>query len=63
MDRVLPRARQAKSKARYQRYEDLLKKASDKQTQTAQIVIPVAERLGRTWSISSTSRRATATAC
>jgi ATP-binding cassette ChvD family protein len=42
-----PRARQAKSKARYQRYEDLLAKAADKQTQTAQIVIPVAERLGQ----------------
>jgi ATP-binding cassette ChvD family protein len=42
-----PRARQAKSKARYQRYDDLLKKASEKQTQTAQIVIPVAERLGQ----------------
>jgi ATP-binding cassette ChvD family protein len=41
-----PKARQAKSKARYQRYEDLLKKAAEKQTQTAQIVIPVAERLG-----------------
>jgi ATP-binding cassette ChvD family protein len=41
-----PKARQAKSKARYQRYEDLLKKASEKQTQTAQIIIPVAERLG-----------------
>ena len=42
-----PRARQAKSKARYQRYEDLLKQAADKQTTTAQIVIPVAERLGQ----------------
>src|SRR3954462_3642063 len=42
-----PRARQAKSKARYQRYEDLLKQAANKQTQTAQIVIPVAERLGQ----------------
>ncbi|UTD26083.1 energy-dependent translational throttle protein EttA [Bradyrhizobium sp. WD16] len=41
-----PKARQAKSKARYQRYEDLLAKASEKQTQTAQIIIPVAERLG-----------------
>jgi len=41
-----PKARQAKSKARYQRYEELLRKASEKQTQTAQIVIPVAERLG-----------------
>jgi ATPase subunit of ABC transporter with duplicated ATPase domains len=35
-----PKARQAKSKARYQRYEDLLKQASEKQTQTAQIIIP-----------------------
>ncbi|HZR87418.1 MAG TPA: energy-dependent translational throttle protein EttA [Bradyrhizobium sp.] len=42
-----PKARQAKSKARYQRYEDLLKQAAEKQTQTAQIVIPVAERLGQ----------------
>jgi ATP-binding cassette ChvD family protein len=42
-----PRARQAKSKARYNAYEELLKKAAEKQTQTAQIVIPVAERLGQ----------------
>jgi energy-dependent translational throttle protein EttA len=42
-----PRARQAKSKARYQRYEDLVKQAAEKQTQTAQIVIPVGERLGQ----------------
>jgi energy-dependent translational throttle protein EttA len=42
-----PKARQAKSKARYQRYEELLKKASEKQAQTAQITIPVAERLGQ----------------
>ncbi|MDE2377791.1 energy-dependent translational throttle protein EttA [Bradyrhizobium sp.] len=42
-----PKARQAKSKARYQRYEELLKKAGEKQTQTAQIIIPVAERLGQ----------------
>ncbi|WP_426436287.1 energy-dependent translational throttle protein EttA [Bradyrhizobium genosp. P] len=42
-----PKARQAKSKARYQRYEDLLKQASEKQTQVAQITIPVAERLGQ----------------
>src|ERR1700740_2477974 len=41
-----PKARQAKSKARYQRYEELLKQASEKTTTTAQIVIPVAERLG-----------------
>ncbi len=42
-----PKARQAKSKARYQRYEELLKQANEKQTQTAQITIPVAERLGQ----------------
>ena len=42
-----PRARQTKSKARYERYEELLKQAGEKQTQTAQIVIPVAERLGQ----------------
>ena len=42
-----PKARQAKSKARYQRYEDLVKKAGEKQTQTTQIIIPVAERLGQ----------------
>jgi ATP-binding cassette ChvD family protein len=42
-----PRARQAKSKARYERYDELLRKAGEKQTQTAQIVIPVTERLGQ----------------
>ena len=42
-----PRARQAKSKARYQRYEELLAKASEKAPSTAQIVVPVAERLGQ----------------
>jgi len=42
-----PKARQAKSKARYQRYEELLAKASEKTAQAAQIVIPVAERLGQ----------------
>ena len=42
-----PKARQAKSKARYQRYEDLLKVAKAKTNVTAQITIPVAERLGQ----------------
>jgi ATP-binding cassette ChvD family protein len=41
-----PKARQAKSKARIQAYEELVKKQSDKAPTTAQIVIPVAERLG-----------------
>ena len=42
-----PKARQAKSKARIQRYEDLLAKQNDKAATTAQIIIPVAERLGQ----------------
>jgi ATP-binding cassette ChvD family protein len=42
-----PRARQAKSKARYNAYEELVKKAAEKTAQTAQIIIPVAERLGQ----------------
>ncbi|MBX6327243.1 MAG: energy-dependent translational throttle protein EttA [Pseudolabrys sp.] len=43
-----PKARQAKSKARYQRYEELVKQASQTRGESAQIVIPVAERLGQT---------------
>ncbi|MFV0281226.1 MAG: energy-dependent translational throttle protein EttA [Rhodoblastus sp.] len=42
-----PKARQAKSKARIQRYEDLVAKQSEKAPTTAQIIIPVAERLGQ----------------
>ena len=42
-----PKARQAKSKARYQRYEDLLKVANAKVNTVAQISIPVTERLGQ----------------
>ncbi|MFL5109379.1 MAG: energy-dependent translational throttle protein EttA, partial [Microvirga sp.] len=42
-----PKARQAKSKARIQRYEDLVAKAAEKGPTTAQIVIPIAERLGQ----------------
>ena len=42
-----PKARQAKSKARYQRYEDLVKIANAKQNTVAQITIPVVERLGQ----------------
>jgi ATP-binding cassette ChvD family protein len=41
-----PRARQAKSKARINAYEELLKKSQEQRGTTAQIVIPVAERLG-----------------
>jgi ATP-binding cassette ChvD family protein len=42
-----PKARQSKSKARYERYEELLKIANAKQNQVAQITIPVVERLGQ----------------
>ncbi|MCA0424070.1 MAG: energy-dependent translational throttle protein EttA [Proteobacteria bacterium] len=41
-----PKARQAKSKARIQRYDELVAKAQEKGPMTAQIVIPIAERLG-----------------
>src|SRR5258708_5062541 len=41
-----PKARQAKSKARIQAYDELVKKQNDKAPTTAQIIIPVAERLG-----------------
>ena len=41
-----PRARQAKSKARIQAYEELLLKSQDNRSGTAQIVIPAGPRLG-----------------
>ncbi len=41
-----PKARQAKNKARYTRYEELVTKSSERAPQTAQIIIPIAERLG-----------------
>ena len=41
-----PRARQAKSKARIQAYEELLLKSQDARTGTAQIIIPAGPRLG-----------------
>ena len=41
-----PKARQAKSKARIQRYEELVERAANKQVGQAEIIIPVAERLG-----------------
>jgi ATP-binding cassette ChvD family protein len=42
-----PKARQAKSKARIAAYDELVRKSSEKAPTTAQIVIPVAERLGQ----------------
>ncbi len=41
-----PKARQAKNKARIQRYDDLVARQNDKSVTTATIVIPVSERLG-----------------
>jgi ATP-binding cassette ChvD family protein len=41
-----PKARQAKSKARIQRYEELVAAANNKVPDPTQIVIPIAERLG-----------------
>src|SRR5215469_4150599 len=41
-----PRARQAKSKARINAYEDLLAKSQEQRSGPAQILIPVSERLG-----------------
>jgi ATP-binding cassette ChvD family protein len=42
-----PKARQAKSKARIAAYDELVKKSNEKAPTTAQIIIPVAERLGQ----------------
>ena len=42
-----PKARQSKSKARIQRYDDLLAKSEERVPSITQIVIPVAERLGQ----------------
>jgi energy-dependent translational throttle protein EttA len=41
-----PRARQAKSKARINAYEELLAKSQEQRSGPAQILIPIAERLG-----------------
>ncbi len=42
-----PKARQAKSKARIAAYDELVRKQGEKTPTTAQIIIPVAERLGQ----------------
>ena len=44
--RQSPKARQAKSKARINAYEDLLNQSNDQAAGTAQILIPTPERLG-----------------
>jgi ATP-binding cassette ChvD family protein len=45
--RQSPRARQAKSKARVRAYEELVQQSRERAPDSAQIVIPVAERLGQ----------------
>ena len=42
-----PRARQAKSKARYQAFEELLRQNKERAPETAQIIIPSGPRLGQ----------------
>src|SRR5882762_1512310 len=42
-----PKARQAKSKARYQRYEEFLKQAGEKQNPTVKTMIPVDEHFSQ----------------
>ncbi len=44
--RMSPRARQAKSKARLQRYEELLQQDTERRTDKTDIIIPMPERLG-----------------
>jgi energy-dependent translational throttle protein EttA len=44
--RSSPKARQSKSKARLKAFDELIKKEQEARTDTAQIVIPTAERLG-----------------
>ncbi len=42
-----PKARQAKSKARFRAYDELVKAAAERRPGDAQIIIPVGERLGQ----------------
>jgi ATP-binding cassette ChvD family protein len=42
-----PKARQAKSKARFRAYDELVKAANDRRPGDAQIIIPAGERLGQ----------------
>jgi sulfate-transporting ATPase len=44
--RMAPRARQAKSKARYTAYEELVKQEAETRAETAEILIPAPPRLG-----------------
>ena len=52
-----PAARQAKSKARIQRYEELLQKSLDKAPDPTEIVIPPAPRLGNTVIVADALRK------
>ncbi len=58
-----PKARQAKSKARINAYEELLAKSQEQRQGPAQILIPISERLGSSWSRRKACRRPMATGC
>jgi ATPase subunit of ABC transporter with duplicated ATPase domains len=47
VDRVIAQGGQAKSKARFKAYDELVKAANDRQPGEAQVIIPVGERLGQ----------------
>ena len=63
MDRPSPRARQTKSKARIAAYDELVRKSNEKAPTGAQIVIPVAERLGENVIDVKDLTKAMATSC
>ena len=59
--RMSPRARQSKSKARIQKYEDLASEKQEEKIAANEIVIPPAPRLGNDVVIAKNLRRRTAT--
>ena len=61
--RQSPRARQAKSKARLQAYEELVAQSREKAPDNAQIVLPPGPRLGDLVIEARASARRSATAC
>jgi len=58
-----PKARQAKSKARLQRYEELASREFQERNETNEIYIPPGERLGDLVIAASGLRKATAIGC
>ena len=60
---MAPRARQAKSKARLQQYEELASEEQNEKVAQNEIVIPPAPRLGNDVVIAKDLAKATATSC